>query len=258
MPFTAQVEAPPLCEDASGALRVGASRVLLELVLRAFQDGASPETIVQRYSTLVLADVHAVIAYYFRHRSEIEEYLALREQKAEEVRQRLESQQGDLGEIRARLLAHQIRSSVAWSMLDIIRKAWGWIGLEPAEVVATSAFGNLIVRAADGTYWRICPEELSCEQVAHHTDEFAALSGEAAFQADWDMSRLVGLARQVFGQLPEGQCYCLKLPAVLGGKYEVANIGAISLSELILFSGDLADQLKDVPDGGQIRIQWAP
>jgi hypothetical protein len=33
-----------------------------------------------------------------------EEYLARREQKAEEVRQRIESQQGDLSEIRARLL----------------------------------------------------------------------------------------------------------------------------------------------------------
>ena len=98
-------EVPPLREDASGALRVGNSRVLLELVIRAFQDGATPETIVQRYSTLSLPDVYAVIAYYLRHQGEVEGYLSRREQKAEEVRQRIESQQGDLSEIRARLLA---------------------------------------------------------------------------------------------------------------------------------------------------------
>jgi len=62
--FIAQAEAPPLREDAAGALRVGDSRVLLELVIRAFQDGATPETVVQRYSTLALPDVYAVIAYY--------------------------------------------------------------------------------------------------------------------------------------------------------------------------------------------------
>ena len=107
MAFTAQAEAPPLREDAAGALRIGDSRVLLELVIRAFQDGATPETIVQRYSTLTLSDVYAVIAYYLRHRSEVEEYLTQREQKAEEVRQRLDSQQGDLSEIRARLLARR-------------------------------------------------------------------------------------------------------------------------------------------------------
>ena len=107
MTFTAKTDMPPLREDAAGALRVGDSRVLLELVIRAFQDGATPETIVQRYSTLTLYDVYAVIAYYLRHRVEIEEYLVQRERKAEEVRQRIESQQGDLSEIRARLLARR-------------------------------------------------------------------------------------------------------------------------------------------------------
>lgn len=107
MTFTAQAESPPLREDAAGALRVGNSRVLLELVIRAFQDGATPETIVQRYCTLALADVYAVVAYYLRHRSDIEGYLARREQQAEEVRHRVESHQGDLSDIRARLLSRR-------------------------------------------------------------------------------------------------------------------------------------------------------
>jgi uncharacterized protein (DUF433 family) len=105
--FTAKTDAPPLREDATGALRVGDSRVLLELVIRAFQDGATPETIAQRYSTLGLPDVYAVIAYYLRHRDDVQEYLEQRERKAEEVRQRIESQQGDLSEIRARLQARR-------------------------------------------------------------------------------------------------------------------------------------------------------
>lgn len=100
-------ELPPLHADDHGAIRVGNSRVLLELVIRAFQDGAVPETIVQRYSTLTLPEVYAVIAYYLRHTPEVESYLAHRERKAEEIRRRIESQQRDLTEIRARLLAHR-------------------------------------------------------------------------------------------------------------------------------------------------------
>lgn len=107
MAFTAQAEAPPLHEDATGALRVGNSRVLLELVIRAFQDGAPPETILQRYATLTLPDVYAVVAYYLRHRSEVEAYLARREHMAADVSQRIETQQGDLTEIRGRLLARR-------------------------------------------------------------------------------------------------------------------------------------------------------
>jgi uncharacterized protein (DUF433 family) len=98
--FVAQAEAPPPREDGSGALRVGSSRVLLELVIQAFQDGATPEAIVQRYSSLTLSDVYAVIAYYLRHRDEVEEYLAERERKAEEVRKKWEPLRGDLSEIR--------------------------------------------------------------------------------------------------------------------------------------------------------------
>ncbi len=41
MTLTLEQEIPPLREDATGAIRVGNTRVLLELVIRAFQDGAS-------------------------------------------------------------------------------------------------------------------------------------------------------------------------------------------------------------------------
>lgn len=107
MEMVLQTEAPPLRRDESGALRVGNSRVLLELVIRAFEDGATPETIVQQYPTTALADIYSVIAYYLRHRHEIEAYLAERERRAEEVHNRIDNQQGDLAEMRQRLLARK-------------------------------------------------------------------------------------------------------------------------------------------------------
>jgi uncharacterized protein (DUF433 family) len=107
MAFIAQAEAPPLREHVDGTLRVGDSRVLLELVIRAFQDGATPEAIVQRYSTLRLPDVYATIAYYLRHTDEIEAYLNQRERLANEVQARIGDHQSDLSEIRARLLVQR-------------------------------------------------------------------------------------------------------------------------------------------------------
>jgi uncharacterized protein (DUF433 family) len=97
----------PLRKEETGAMRVGNTRVLLELVIRAFQDGATPETIVQRYSTLNLADVYAVIAYYLKHREQIEEYLTIREQQANQIQKKIEAHQPDLSEIRERLLAQR-------------------------------------------------------------------------------------------------------------------------------------------------------
>jgi hypothetical protein len=81
----------PLREDPPGVFRVGKSRVLLELVLRAFQRGESPEGIVRAYRTLELADVYAVISRYLADRTPFDEYLRRCDEEAEAVRRQLEA-----------------------------------------------------------------------------------------------------------------------------------------------------------------------
>ena len=62
MNLVLQREAPPLRKDETGTIRIGNRRILLEIVIRAFQDGASPEAIAQRYETLTLSDIYATIS----------------------------------------------------------------------------------------------------------------------------------------------------------------------------------------------------
>ena len=107
MSVTIQNDPLLLREDSTGGWRIGETRVLVELVLRAFQDGATPEAIAQRYPSLGLADVYAVVAYYLRHQDEMQSYLAKRELHAEETRKQIDTSQGDLAEVRSRLLAER-------------------------------------------------------------------------------------------------------------------------------------------------------
>jgi uncharacterized protein (DUF433 family) len=81
----------PLWEDPPGVFRVGNSRVLLELVLDAFNRGESPEAIVRSYRTLRLADVYAVISRYLANPAPFEEYLRRCDEEAEAVRRKLEA-----------------------------------------------------------------------------------------------------------------------------------------------------------------------
>ena len=89
-------QAPPIRQDADGSLRVGESRVLLELVLRAYQDGETPEAIRLRYDALSLSDIYGVIAYYLRNRTEIEEYIQNREELEGRLTARMVKGQADL------------------------------------------------------------------------------------------------------------------------------------------------------------------
>ncbi|MCL4201232.1 MAG: DUF433 domain-containing protein [Pirellulaceae bacterium] len=90
--------AVPLREDAPGVYRVGDSRVLLELVLDAFNRGESPEGIVRSYRTLALADVYAVISRYLADPDPFDEYLRGCDEEADAIRRQVEAA-GMAGEI---------------------------------------------------------------------------------------------------------------------------------------------------------------
>src|SRR3954447_21773002 len=96
-----------------------------------------------------------------------------------------------------------MRGHAATHVLRTIRESWGWTGLDPAAVTATNAFGNVIVRATDGAYWRVCPEELSCEVVARDDATFRALWASEEFQVDWQMTQLVEIVQTLLGPVSE-------------------------------------------------------
>jgi uncharacterized protein (DUF433 family) len=85
--------AVPLREEPAGVFRVGKSRVLLELMIRAFQRGATPESIVQSYDTLDLRDVYTVVSYYLTYPDSIDAYLRQGDEAAEATQRRIEASQ---------------------------------------------------------------------------------------------------------------------------------------------------------------------
>lgn len=106
-PLTTHADPPAVRLDEHGRFRVGNTRVLLDMVVHAFDDGATAEQIVQSFDSLTLADAYGAIAYYLRHRDDIRHYLAEMDKQAEEIRKKNEERQGDMRLIRERLLARK-------------------------------------------------------------------------------------------------------------------------------------------------------
>ncbi|MCK0143731.1 T6SS immunity protein Tdi1 domain-containing protein [Aliiroseovarius sp. F20344] len=139
--------------------------------------------------------------------------------------------------------------------VDLIGKHWSWLGANPKRIVDLNQFGNIIFLDHDGRYWRICPEELSCEVVADSEYRFTELRENKDFQVDWEMGPLVDLAHHKLGPLIPGYAYYLVIPAVFGGEYSASNIQTVPLEELISLSGDFARKTHDLPDGAQIELK---
>src|SRR5262245_57668417 len=72
--------------DTYGVLRVGRTRVSLDSVVYAFQQGHSAESIQQQYPALSLEEVYGAVAYYLANREEVHQYLKRQEQVWEEQR----------------------------------------------------------------------------------------------------------------------------------------------------------------------------
>ncbi len=141
------------------------------------------------------------------------------------------------------------------SLVEEIRLSWGWVGLEPTEIVGENEFGNLIVKDEDGKYWRLCPEDCYCKVIAANRSELDALSSDQEFLRDWYVAALVSLANEQCGPLIEGRKYCLKIPGILGGTYGSDNLATASQIDLVRMSGDIARQIEELPDRAHIKLR---
>jgi uncharacterized protein (DUF433 family) len=93
----------PLETGGDGVIRIRGTRITLDTIWASFNDGATPEEIVQQYPTLSLADAYQAIGYCLRYPAVRDSYLAKRSLSADEVRRSNESRWRPEG-IRDRLL----------------------------------------------------------------------------------------------------------------------------------------------------------
>jgi len=102
----------PYIEERDGGLYLAGARVSLDSVVISFQEGDSPEQIVESFSTLKLSQVYGAIAYYLENEKMVNEYIAEGERELQRTIPPL-SQQAP--ELYARLMAarEEIRSKRA-------------------------------------------------------------------------------------------------------------------------------------------------
>jgi uncharacterized protein (DUF433 family) len=106
-PPTVHADPVPLRVDPHGVIRVGDTRIYLDLIVREYEKGTSPEAIVAGYDTLALADVYAAIAYYLRHREEVKAYMRRREQAADELERKIRAKMPTPSSVKEKVRAYR-------------------------------------------------------------------------------------------------------------------------------------------------------
>ncbi len=142
------------------------------------------------------------------------------------------------------------------NILAAVETSWGWAFPKVDQILAVNGMGNVFLKTVDGNHWRICPEELSVSLVADNDAEATAVFESKDFKADWQLQGMIKQAEKHFGTLSQGQCYGMEEPAVIGGEYELHNLFVADVVEYLIYTGKLAEQIKDVPDGEMVDLEF--
>lgn len=102
MEFSTATISAPFKSDTGGVIRVGGTRVTLDVVISAFKNGSTCEEIVFQFPVLKLADVYSVISYYLNNQNKVEAYLEEHERIADNIKKNIQAH-FDTRDIRQRL-----------------------------------------------------------------------------------------------------------------------------------------------------------
>src|SRR5579862_9544725 len=103
MELVIEAEAPPLKKCADGSFRVGNTRVTLDTLIAFYNQGENAEQLARGFPTISPADIHATIAFYLKHKQQVDAYLSERAAAASMQKAQIEKQFPPDG-IRDRLL----------------------------------------------------------------------------------------------------------------------------------------------------------
>lgn len=117
---------------------------------------------------------------------------------------------------------------------------------------AEDAFGGQFC-IAENAFWSFDPETGKRLHVAESLEEWAS-----AILEDFEVLtgyKLIHEWQAIHGRLPGRQRLMPRVPFVAGGEFEISNLVAVDAASAMRVRGAIARQIRDLPDGAQIKIE---
>ena len=132
--------------------------------------------------------------------------------------------------------------------------SWRWMVGETSEVVALSLSGDIFYRdGSDHVHW-LDTGAGTTEEVASSWSEFRTTLANPERAAELLLQPVVEQFLQSCGPLPPGKCLGYKTLPIFGGDYSGANRVPLPALEHYLFTGEVHQLVKDLPEGGQVEL----
>ena len=130
---------------------------------------------------------------------------------------------------------------------------WRWLLEKDYHPIVMTAFGDWFLADQDGSVHFLDLVAGSLSKVAESGDEFKRVMGQPENLDQWFMAEVVQSLLDA-GIVPgKNQCYGYKIPPVLGGKIEVANIEPTDIAVHQGLLSQIHEQTRHLPTGTKIN-----
>jgi hypothetical protein len=138
---------------------------------------------------------------------------------------------------------------------DALLANWRWLCPQDVRLVAVDAFGDLFLEDSRGAILRldVCGGQL--QPISESRNEFVLGARSHELRKKWfyeDVAVSLGEHRL---SVSKGRCLGYKTPIVfVQSTGDAANVYAARIEEYVPFLGDLHFQMRNVPEGGRVRL----
>ena len=137
-----------------------------------------------------------------------------------------------------------------------ILECWLWSLHDIKRIVIVTLLGDLFVEANDNSIYWLQTDSGDLNKVADNIQQFQELLNDESNLDNWFLPLLIEKLLIAGKTLKENEVYSyLKLPAI-GGEYSIDNIKSTDIAVHFAFSGQICEQIKDLPDGTKVNIKY--
>jgi hypothetical protein len=139
--------------------------------------------------------------------------------------------------------------------VDSLLETWKWLVDDFAEVLVISKLGDVFFTNREGQVYWLATDTFTLTQIAADKVDFNSLLNDAENVDNWFLPELLQQLGQAEIFLNNNQVYGYKKMPVMGGEYSVDNIEPIDIEVHFQLTGQIGEQIKDLPDGTKIKLK---
>ena len=154
------------------------------------------------------------------------------------------------------LTLKQLTKDMTTVDLEDILSCWQWKLTNMNGVVTISALGDIFLLGNDGAIYWLQTDSGDLTRVADTLEQFEKFLNDEEKVDDWFLPSLVEKILAAGKKLKKNEVYSYKKLPVIGGEYSVGNIEPTDMSVHFAFTGQICEQIKDLPDGTKVDIKF--